>query len=213
MSEIQIYYLYSNHLQKSLDIMDIDLSSSFRQGNKSLQELEAEIKTNKKFCRNKESIRYGHFLQLLFNNINLYAQIDGKVVGVLSFMFNAKKGQKVINFDGICSPIEYSKLGVGQELINALIRVGKMNNVKYILLECQGSIMNYYKNKFGFQIISQHFAYDSDDDSDSEEVGDIYYEMALDLSTVTGGRKKRKRTIKRNKRKNLTKKRKNNKRH
>ena len=201
MSEIQIYYLYPKQLQTSLDKLGIDLSSSFRQGDKSLEELKAEIKTNPKFCRNEQSIRYDHFLQLLFNDITLYAQIDGKVVGVLEFMFNVKNGEKVIIFDGICSPIEYSKLGVGQELINSLIRIGKMNGHKYIMLECQGSIMNYYKNKFGFQVTSQHVAYDSDADSDDEDddnSGEIYYNMRLDLSTIVGGRKRtnRKRTNK-----------------
>lgn len=218
MSEIQIYYLYPKQLQTSLDKLGIDMSSSFRQGDKSLEELKVEIKINPKFCRNEQSIRYDHFLQLLFNDITLYAQIDGKVVGVLEFMFNVKNGEKVIIFDGICSPIEYSKLGIGKELINALIRIGKMNGHKYIMLECQGSIMNYYKNKFGFQVTSQHAAYDSDADSDDDDdagAGEIYYNMRLDLSTVVGGRKNRKnrRTFKRGKRRNLTRKRKNNKRY
>jgi hypothetical protein len=216
MSEIQIYYLCPKQIQSSLDKSGIDLSSSFRQGDKSIEELKAEIKTNPKFCRNEQSIRYDHFVQLLFNDIILYAQIDGKVVGALEFMFNIENGEKVIIFDGICSPIEYSKLGVGQELINALIRIGKMNGHKYIMLECNGSIMNYYKNKFGFKVTSQHVAYDSDADSDdSDDEGEIYYNMKLDLSTVSGGRKNRKnrRTFKRGKIRNLTRKRKNNKRH
>ncbi len=208
MSEIQIYYLYPKHLQKSLDRLQIDMSNSFRQGDKTIEQLYTEIKQNPKFCRNQESIRYDHFLQLLNNNISLYAQMDGKVVGALSFMFNLRNNTKIINFDGICSPIEYSKLGVGQELINSLIRIGKMNDIKLIFLECHGSLMNYYKNKFGFQIISQHADYDSDDDSDDEPSGDNVYEMALDLLKVTGGKKKKKRkTIKKGKKKNLTRKR------
>ena len=55
--------------------------------------------------------------------------------------------------------------------------------------------MNYYKNKFGFQVTSQHSAYDSDDDSDDEGSGEIYYEMMLDVDSISGGKKSRKRKL------------------
>ena len=59
--------------------------------------------------------------------------------------------------------------------------------------------MNYYKNKFGFEITSTKMSYD-DDDSDDEDDDDKqpYYFMRLDLSRVSGGKKKNKKSIKRN---------------
>lgn len=204
-SDIQIYYLYSPHLQKSFDRIGLDLNVNLRKGEKTIDLLKSEIKTNPKFCRNEEAIRFKHLQDLLYNDVILYAEIDNKVVGVLTFMPTIKDGDKLIYFNGICSPIEYSKLGVGKELIETLIKTGKAFNFKYIKLECQGSIMNYYKNKFGFQVINQKTAYDSDDDSDDESSGITYYTMTLDLSSVYGGRKNKKRTLKRNNRKSKRK--------
>ena len=53
-----------------------------------------------------------------------------------------------------------------------------------------------YKNKFGFVVSSQKTTYDSDAESDDE--GEPYYYMTLDLSTVSGGKKRRKRKTKKN---------------
>ena len=194
-SDIQIYYLYSPHLQKSLNIMNVDLSVNFRKGDKTPDSLNSEIKTNPKFCRNEESIRFKHLQDLIYNDVILYAELNGKVVGVLTFIPTIKNNNRTIIFNGICSPIEYSKLGIGKELIETLIRLAKLYNFKFIKLDCQGSIMNYYKNKFGFQVTGQHSAYDSDDDSDDEGSSEIYYEMMLDVDSVSGGKKSRKRKL------------------
>lgn len=203
MTSIQIYYLVPQNLKKALERMDVDLDISVRQGNISLQELYKQIYNDKKFCREGESINYKHFLSLIYNDINLYAVLEEKVVGVLTFMFTEIEGEKSIIFDGICSPSNYSGLGIGQELINTLIRIGKNNDIKYIYLECRGNVMNYYHDKFGFQVIESKKSYDSDE-SDDEDNGELNYEMRLDLSTVSGGKKKRtskKNTNKNNKRK------------
>lgn len=201
MSNIQIYYLLPQQLKKSLDKMMIDLDISVRQGNITIQELYKQIKNDSEFCRNEESISYKHFLSLIYNDISLYAILEGKVVGALTFMFTEEDGEKIITFDGICSPIKYSGLGVGQELINTLIRIGKNNDIKYIFLECKGNLMNYYRDKFGFEVIGSKISYDSDDSDDEE--GETYYNMRLDLSTISGGKKKRrnKKITKNNKRK------------
>ena len=84
---------------------------------------------------------------------------------------------QIIHFDGICSPETYKGLGVGDALINALIKIGKFNGIKYIDLDCKGSLMNYYK-KFGFKVIEQKFVYDSDDESDDEDDQPIYRRKA-----------------------------------
>lgn len=47
--------------------------------------------------------------------------------------------------------------------------------------------MKYYRDKFGFEIISQREVYDSDDEDDE----DLYYDMRLDLSKVSGGKMKK----------------------
>ena len=189
MSNVQIYYLLPERLKKSLARMGIDLSMSVREGSLSINQLYTEISNNEEFCRDEKSINYKHFLSLIRDDITLYADLDGKVAGALSFAFNIKDGKNVIMFEGICSPEIYSGQGVGQELINTLIRIGKANDVKYIYLECKGSIMNYYRYKFGFEITSQRTSYDSDD-SDDEDGGELYYNMRLDLSRVSGGKKK-----------------------
>lgn len=59
--------------------------------------------------------------------------------------------------------------------------------------------MKYYRDKFGFEIISQSETYDSYDEDDEE----LYYAMSLELSKVSGGKIKKRyrkkiKTIKRN---------------
>ena len=198
MSIVQIYYVCSDSIKKNAEKHGVDLDISIRKGDKTLNEVYNEIKSDESFCREETSIRYSHFLSIIRYNITLYADLDGKVVGALSFAFNEKDGKNVIMFEGICSPEIYSGQGVGQELINTLIRIGKQNDIKYIFLECKGDIMKYYKNKFGFEIIEQHITDDSDDEEDNE----LYYYMRLDLSNVSGGKTKkryRQKTIKKNK--------------
>ena len=144
----------------------------------------------------------------LTTDVILYAVMDGKVVGALTFMFNTKNGEKIINFNGICSPEKYSGSGIGQELINTLIRIGKSFDVRFIFLDCKGDeLMKYYRNKFNFKVYKESEPnYDSDDDSDEEY--EPHYYMSLDLSTVSGGKKmtrrfgksKRNRKHKRNRR-------------
>lgn len=187
MSGLQIYYVCPDRVIKNLPKYGVDLDTSVRKGDKTLDEVYNEIKINPKFCREEVSIDYKHFLNIIRTDITLYADLDGKVAGALSFAFNRKDGEKVIMFEGICSPEIYSGQGVGQELINTLIRIGKMNDFKYIFLECKGSIMNYYKDKFGFEITTQREGYDSDDEDD----GQMYYRMRLDLSKVSGGKMKK----------------------
>jgi GNAT superfamily N-acetyltransferase len=203
MSVIQIYYTCPDRVIKNLVKYGVDLDISVRMGNKTLNELYNEIKHEPNFCREESSISYIHFLSIIRNNAALYADLDGKVAGALSFEFNIKNGEKVIMFEGICSPKIYSGQGVGQELINTLIRIGKINNFKYIFLKCKGDIMKYYRDKFGFEIIEQSKYYDSDDEDD-----DFYYDMRLELSKISGGKiKKRKSNKRRNKKVSSTRKR------
>lgn len=189
MSDIQIYYVYSDRIKKSLLRQRIDLDMILRTGDKTTDQVYNEIKTDPNFCRNEESISYSQFLSLIMDDITLYASQDEKIVGALTFMFNLKDRDRVIYFSGICSPIKYSGLGVGQELINTLIRIAKNTDTKYIYLECKGNIVNYYRNKFGFEITSTKKSYDSDDSDDDDN--EPYYNMRLDLSRVTGGKKRK----------------------
>ena len=203
MSNIQIYYVFPDRVKKILERFGIDLDMSIRIGDKTVDQVYNEIKADKNFCREETSISYTHFLSIIRTDITLYADLDGKVVGALSFAFNIKDGKKVIMFEGICSPEIYSGQGVGHELINTLIRIGKQNDIKYIFLECKGSIMNYYKDKFGFEIIDKRETYDSDDEDDIE----LYYDMRLDLSKISGGKMKKthRKSMKSVKRKTKTK--------
>jgi N-acetylglutamate synthase-like GNAT family acetyltransferase len=213
MDSIQIYYLLPESLNKSLDILGVNLDTSIKKGSLSKLQLYLPIKGDREFCRDQKSINYKHFLSLIQNGIVLYAILDEKVVGALTFSFNVKNEDKIIMFDGICSPIKYSGLGVGQKLINSLIKVAKDNAIKYIYLECKGDIMNYY-TKFGFKILNKRVSYDSDDSDDEDGDGEPYYDMVLDMSKVTGGKKRVKINTKRNKklkRKQRTRKRKNKK--
>ena len=202
MSSIQIYYVCPDRTKKSLLKQGIELDISIRTGDKSLDQIYNEIKNDPYFCRDEESIDYNHFLGIIRNDITLYANLDDKIAGALNFAFNQKDGERIIHFNGICSPIKYSGEGVGQELINSLIRIAKQNDVKYIYLECKGNVMKYYRDKFGFEITSSQISYDSDDEEDSSP----YYNMRLDLSKVSGGNKKNvlKKTNKRRKRRSVT---------
>lgn len=196
MSSIQIYYTYPDRMKKGLDRMGIDLDMIVRKGSFTFSELYDEIKKDKNFCRKEESINYKHFLSLIISDITLYAILDGEIAGALNFMFNERNGNRIIIFDGICSPDKYSGQGVGQELINTLIRIGKAYDVRYIHLECKGNVMKYYRNKFGFEVVSTKMSYDSDNSDDEDEP---YYNMRLDLSNVSGGKiRKRNKSIKRN---------------
>lgn len=196
MSNIQIYYVCTDRIKKSIAKYGIDLDISIRTGNKTSEQVYNEIKADPNFCRKETSISYKHFLSIIRNDITLYADLDGRVAGALSFVFNIKDGRNVIIFEGICSPEIYSGQGVGQELINTLIKIGKQNDISYIFLECKGDIMKYYRDKFGFEIMSQRETYDSDDEDDEE----LYYVMRLDLSKVSGGKMKKRyrKSIKRN---------------
>ena len=183
--------------------MNIDLSTILRQGDKTLPQVYNEIKSNPEFCRDEFGIEFSHFKSLISSDVSIYASINGNIAGLLSFMFLQHQGKRFILFNGICSPKEYSGMGVGNELINTLIRIGKAFDINFIKLECKGDkLMNYYK-KFGFTVTSTKTSYDSDaddsDDSDTEDAGHLYYNMELDLSNVTGGKKKRK-TLKKSRR-------------
>ena len=200
MSGLQIYYVCTDRMKQNATKYGVDLDMSVRNGDKTLDQVYNEIKLDPNFCREEISINYKHFLSIIRSNITLYADLDGKVAGALSFLFNIKDGKSVIMFEGICSPEIYSGQGVGQELINTLIRIGKQNDIiRYIFLECKGDIMKYYRDKFGFEIIEQRQSYDSDDEEDEE----LYYNMILDLTKVSGGKMKKKyrkkhKTIKKN---------------
>jgi len=202
MSVIQIYYVSSERVLKNMPKYGVDLDISVRMGNKTLDEVYNEIKRDPKFCRDEQSIDYTHFLSIIRNGITLYADLDGKVAGALSFAFNIKDREKVIMFEGICSPKIYSGQCVGQELINSLIRIGKLNDLKYIFLKCKGDIIKYYRDKFGFEVIDQSQIYDSDDSDD--EGGEFYYDMRLDLTKVSGGNIKKRKSIKRKNKKRFS---------
>lgn len=195
MTDIQIYYLLPNQLIKGLKYMNIDLNLILRQGDKTITEVNNEIKLNPNYCRDEFGIDLSHFKGLINSDISLYATINGEIAGLLTFMFNMYQNKRIILLNGVCSPDDYSRMGVGKKLIDTLIQIGKTFNINYIKLECKGDrLMNYYK-KFGFAVTSSKSMYDSDDDSDDENSGHPYYRMELDLSKVAGG-KKRRRTIK-----------------
>jgi hypothetical protein len=200
MSDIQIYYNASSNILNSVKNQNYELDPLVRLGYKSIAEILTSVKTKSGFCRNEESITIRHLLNSIISNIVLYALLDDNICGILTFMFNQNsKGERIINFDGICSPEQFKGLGIGEKLIDTLIRIGKFNGIKYINLECNGRIMKYYKKRFGFIISREKIIYDSDAESDDE--GEPYYYMTLDLSKVTGGKRK----IKTRRNKNLRK--------
>ena len=212
MSDIQIYYLLPSQLIKGLKVMNIDLSTILRQGDKTLSEVYDEVKSNPAFCRDEFGIDYTHFKGLINSDISLYASVDGQVAGLLSFMFKLYEGKRFIVFDGLCSPEKYGGMGVGRELINTLIRVGKAFDIDFIKLDCKGDrLMRYYK-QYGFKVTNVKTNYNSDDDSDDESASHPYYYMELDLSTVSGGKNRRRTRISTFKRKSIRVKRKNTRR-
>ena len=191
MSSVQIYYVCSDGVKKNLSKSEINLDSSIQLGDKSLDQIYDEIKNDPYFCRGEESISYNHFLSLVRNDISLYASLDDRVVGVLNFMFNEKDGERIINFNGICCPIKCSGQSIGKILIKTLIYLAKQTNSKYIYLECKGEIVNYYRNKFGFEIMNTKLSYDSDEEPGLYYDEGPYYFMRLDLSIVTFENKKK----------------------
>jgi hypothetical protein len=184
MDDIQIYYAASENIIRNLTKQSIELDSVVRLGNKTTDELKTIITSSNKFCRDEKSITVKHLVNSLSSSVILYASRNEEVLGVLIFMFNENRSrEKFINFDGICSPEAFGGLGVGHNLIETLIRIGRFNGVSYI--------------KFGFEVSEQKTIYDSDAESDDE--GESYYYMTLRLSTVSGGKKRRKRKTKKNK--------------
>jgi len=205
MEDIQVYYYIPEHLLRN----EPKIEHFIRKGDKTGREILAEINQNDKFCRDEKSITLKHFKGLITSDISLYAIHEGQIVGILSFMFNQNpQKQNFIVFDGICSPNKFKGLGVGRKLIETLIMIGVRNACHYIKLECQGSVMMYYRDKFGFKVIKEtRAAVDSDDDSEDE--GEPYYHMVLELtpvSTELGGKRRNKRS-KKNKKNKKTKKR------
>jgi N-acetylglutamate synthase-like GNAT family acetyltransferase len=192
MSVIEIYYICSDSVKINLLNSGIDLDISIQIGDMSLEKIYNEIKNDPYFYEGEKTMSYNHFLSLIMNDISLYATLDGRVVGILNFMFLEKDGERIINFNGICCPIKCSGKGIGKRLIKTLIYLAKQTNTKYIYLVCKGDVMNYYRNKFGFEITSTKMSYDSDEDID--ELG-VYYDegpyyfMRLDLSEVIFGSK------------------------
>jgi hypothetical protein len=187
MSSVQIYYVCSDNVKTNLLNTGINLDNSISLGERTLDQIYNEIKNDPYFCRGEESISYNHFLSLVRNDITLYANLDGRVVGVLNFMFNEKNGERIINFNGICCPIKCSGKGVGKNLIKTLIILAKDTNTRYIYLVCKGDIMNYYRNKFGFEITREKLSFDSDEEQDAQGIyydEGPYYFMRLDLSRV-----------------------------
>lgn len=203
MSIVQIYYTYTDYLdryKKKLQNMNIDLDISLTRGDKTVQEIYESVYNNNSFCRDEKSISKKYLLSLIHSDIILYADIDNKVAGVLCFAFNIKERDIFINFNGICSPSTYSRQRVGENLINSLITLAKVNDVKYIKLNCKGNLKNYYQNKYGFEVTDTEDSYDSDD-----ELTEPFYFMKLDLSKSGGYRnRKLKKTNKRRKYKNVT---------
>ena len=194
MEVIQIYYLIPPQLNKNLARMSIDLTQMLRPGDKTMEQVRNEIKTEQNFCRDEYGIEFKYLYSSVVSDISLYASIDNKIAGLLTFMFVERGSDRYILLNGICSPEKYKDLGVGQELINTLIRIGKSSGVKYINLDCKGErLMNYYR-RFGFIVTKSYTAEDSDD---SDDEGDMHYRMTLDLSRITGGKKKKTRTLKR----------------
>lgn len=205
MSDVQIYYTYIDYLdsyKKELQNMNIDLNITLSQGDKSVQEIYESVNSDALFCRDENSISKKHLVSLIQTDIILYADIDDKVAGVLCFGFSEKDGELFINLNGICSPSIYTRQRVGENLIKSLITMAKVNDVKYIHLNCKGSVMKYYRDKYGFKVTETEPVSNSDD---------IFYFMKLDLSK-TGGykrksnkRKSRKQSNKRKSNRNTTK--------
>jgi len=205
MDDIQVYYYIPQHLLRN----EGKIEHILRKGDKSGREILDEINQTDKFCRDEKSISLKHFKGLITSDISLYAVHEGRIIGILSFMFNQNpKKQNFIVFDGICCPEIFKMLGVGKKLIETLIMIAVHNDCHYIKLECKGSVMMYYRDKFGFKVIKEtRAAVDSDDDSEDEV--DPYYHMVLELtpiSTDSGGKRRNKMT-KRNKKGKKTKKR------
>jgi hypothetical protein len=205
MEDIQVYYYIPQHLLRN----ENKIENLVRKGDKTNNELLVEINQTDKFCRDEKSITLKHFRGLINNDISLYAMHEGRIIGILSFMFNQNpQKQKFIVFDGICSPEIFKRLGVGRKLIETLIMIAERNGCHYIKLECKGSVMMYYRDKFGFKVVNEtRSAVDSDDDSEDE--GESYYYMVLELkpiNTELGGKRRNKKT-KRNKKNKRTKKR------
>jgi predicted N-acetyltransferase YhbS len=193
MEDIQIYYSAPQNVINSITKQGFEIEPIVRLGDKDTKQLQDIINKTKEFCRKQKSITIIHLKNSITSNVTLYANLDNEVVGILTFINNTDRyGNKFINFDGICSPEKYSGRSIGEKLIDTLIRIGKLNDIKYINLECKGELMKYYK-KFGFIVTSERKKYDSDNDSDedSDNEDEISYYMILDLSKLVGGNKRR----------------------
>lgn len=213
MTDVNIYYSRDNRYQHTLQQNGVDIDAVVSEGDKTIVDIHTEVKADKQFCRNEESINYNYMLSQIYSNVVLYAEIDGRVAGVLCFMFNYRPGgERLFNFNGICSPTQYARRGVGERLIRTLINIAKVSNIQSIYLECMESLVKYY-NRFGFHSTRVSKTYESDDSDDSDDEGEAHYYMKLDVSSVVGGKlrrnsRRRINTNYRKKKKRITRKRK-----
>lgn len=84
------------------------------------------------------------------DSIHLIALSDGIVVGYCRLLINDNKG-KIMNV--VVNP-HYSKRGIGHNMINNLLEIGKKNKVNYIYLQSRMNAIVFYE-KLGFNIIDR----------------------------------------------------------
>ncbi|MGA1048554.1 MAG: hypothetical protein ACO3UU_11105 [Minisyncoccia bacterium] len=82
MEVIQIYYLIPPQLNKNLARMSIDLTQMLRPGDKTMEQVRNEIKTEQNFCRDEYGIEFKYLYSSVVSDISLYASIDDKIAGL-----------------------------------------------------------------------------------------------------------------------------------
>ncbi len=106
------------------------------------------------FCNNALSNNY------IRNSLNIFT-FGYLIYDVIYFYDNKKyiptagiivEHNNMLNYYNILVLINFNKIkGRGKILINKIINKAKINNIKYIVLECSNELVNYYK-KFNFEL-------------------------------------------------------------
>ena len=185
---MSIYYVHIHqNYYKSLNIDGLQV------GEKTIEQLKSEIRSNPDFCRDEKSIEKSDLISYLVNGIVFYVIKDNVLKGVI--VFNINEG--TLKIDGLCVPPPSS--GFGTMLIDAVKLFAKKNSIRMIELTCyDDKVADFYSFKNGFRVVNKtKLSYGSDSDSDSDEEEKIRYEMLYIVSE--GGSKRKSATKKRNK--------------
>jgi len=168
---------------------------NLKPSNKSISEIQKIILYTPNFCRDQQSISTNELKSYIVSGITFFTRnAINQITGLINFDINVK----IINILGICVPGQSQ--GIGTYLINLVKQFAKENNILKIKLTCYDNLKLFYI-KLGFLVKNESTFYDSDDSDDSNK---NRYEMEYNIS-LSGGKKRKRKSLKKKYKKNKIK--------